>query len=68
MPLAAAALAMPPPRDGNLAAPLLSSGPDWFVGLTPLQLSPRNVTAMGQFVSVLGQVSMTSTPYPYPYP
>ena len=52
-PLAAAALAMPSPPDSDLAASPM--GPDWFVGLTPLQLAPRNVTAMGQFVSVLGQ-------------
>lgn len=55
-PLAAAALAMPPPPESDLAAsPMSPMGPDWFVGLTPLQLAPRNVTAMGQFVSVLGQ-------------
>ena len=57
-PLAAAALAMPPPPDG--APPPATSGPEWFVGLTPLQLAPRNVTAMGQFVSVLGQPSGTA--------
>ena len=52
-PLAAAALAMPSPPESELAASPV--GPDWFVGLTPLQLAPRTVTAMGQFVSVLGQ-------------
>ena len=56
-PLAAAALALPSPLamppESALAAPPVE--PDWFVGLSPLQLAPRSVTATGQFVSVLGQ-------------
>ena len=67
-PLAAATLALPPPPDASPPSASASPPPtsasasgiserDWFVGLAPLQLAPRNVTAMGQFLSVLGQPS-----------